>query len=241
MDVFQRLEEGKQTLAEYNALSNNQSNAPAGAGNRLIFTIMCVACVVGFIFFFAAALGTMGGALVLPLTLGIIAGVHFVGAVSFFVKQVVEEEKIRVEDRSLQEWRVKYQSQSTLTYQQLVSEPSQEVAQRLTTTFGASQDYAKKIALVYLCVKSGDPIWRAFESCSVVMEKLDDLILRDLFCIKSLGGSKTDWLEEELNVYFQDESTEKEYFKALVFLLPYYRWCPNFRDILNKRFNPNQF
>jgi hypothetical protein len=160
---------------------------------------------VATVIFLIAALATMAAALVIPLTLGVIAGVFLIGTVILAVKIGADNKRDKVLGEGRREFLVQITNAPKLNLLELLAEGKEQVKQRFTC-LGMNEECAGKIALVYEQVKEEQPIWLAFKNNDDVnMGDFRKIIKRDLLLIACEGKSKEEMLQAEIKAYFKSE------------------------------------
>ena len=209
----------------------------AGKGAVLVgLSVICAVTAVVTLIFLTAALATMAAALVIPLTLGVIAGVFFVPTVILAVKLGIDFKKERELNEKTKQQKAKIKSAPTRDLNFLTTEKADQVEQRFIQ-LGMNALSAYEIAEVYQAVKQGALIWRAFSNKNVRMGYFRKVIQRELWLLKSAGKLEGEVLQNELKEYFNDESQVRDLQSARKTLAKYYSGHLHFNKLFFQDYN----
>ncbi len=208
----------------------------AGKGAVLVgLSVICAVTAVVTLIFLTAALATMAAALVIPLTLGVIAGVFFVPTVIVAVRLGIEFKNERKLNEKREQQIAKIKAAPIYALEFLMNEKADKVQQRFTD-LGMDESSAYEIGQVYQEVKGGALIWRAFSNRAVHMGDFREVIKRELWLIKFQDDKEGLMLQNELKEYFNDESEVRNRASAYTTLAEYYSGHPDFKKLFDLEF-----
>lgn len=209
----------------------------AGKGAVLIgLSVICALTAVATLIFLTAALATMAAALVIPLTLGVIAGVFFVPTVIVAVRLGIEFKNERKLNEKREQQIAKIKAAPTRDLNFLMKESAEEVQKRFTD-LGMDQLSANEIGQVYQEVKGEKSIWRAFSNKNVRMGYFGKVIKRELWLIKFKDDTEGLMLQDELKEFFNDKSEVRNCASAYTTLAEYYSGHQNFERLFDQEYN----